>query len=67
MSTSQVHHYKEGSIVLEIVDNKTNQLVWQAIGQGALTGIVDPRDADEQVAEAVKQILARFPPPVTTK
>ena len=64
---TDVYQYRDGAIVLEIVDHKTNQMVWQAIGQGALTGIVDPRDADEQVAGAVKQILARFPPPVTTK
>ena len=64
---SEVYQVREGSIVLEVVDHKTNHLVWQALGQGALSGIADPRDADEQVAEAVKQILARFPPPAAGK
>lgn len=59
----QVHTYKDGSIVLEIVDNKTKQLVWQAIGEGVLTDLDDPQEVDEQIEAAVKQILNRFPPP----
>jgi len=58
----EVRHYKEGSIVLEVVDNKTNSLVWQAVADGALTDITDPQDADEQVAQAVRKMLERFPP-----
>jgi len=59
---SQVHHYKEGTIVIEIVDFKTNQLIWQGAAAGALTGLHDPQDADEVVPRAVKDILAKFPP-----
>ena len=56
--------YREGTIVLEIVDNKTNTLIWQAAAEGALTGLDDPLDAEEQVTSAVKSMLSRFPPPV---
>jgi hypothetical protein len=58
----EVHNFREGSIALEVVDNKTHQLVWQAVGEGALSGLQDPQEAEEGVAKAVKQILARFPP-----
>ena len=61
-SVTEVRHYQEGSIVLEIVDNKSNQLIWQAAAEGALTGIEDPQDADEQVAKAVREMLTHFPP-----
>jgi hypothetical protein len=61
-STSQVHHYKEGTIVIEIVDFKTNQMIWQGAAAGALTGLDNPEDADEVVPRAVRDILARFPP-----
>lgn len=54
--------YKEGTIVLEIVDFKTNQMVWQAAAEGALTELRNPEDADEVVNRAVKQMLDRFPP-----
>lgn len=59
----EVQTFREGSIVLEVVDNKSNQLVWQAVAEGALSGIQDPQDADEQVTVAVKKMLAKFPPP----
>lgn len=60
---TEVQAYREGSIVLEVVDNKTNQLVWQAVAEGALSGLSDPRDAEEQVSLAVKKLLEKFPPP----
>jgi hypothetical protein len=60
---TEARPYREGSIILEIVDNKTNQLIWQAVAEGALTGVTDPEDAERQVADAVKAMLSRFPPP----
>lgn len=59
----EVRNYKDGTIVLEVVDNKTKQLVWQGAGEGVITEEMDPREVDEQIEEAVKQILDRFPPP----
>jgi len=61
-SFTEVHPYREGSIVLEIVENKTNQVIWQAAAEGALTNLDDPQDAEEQVGKAVKALLTRFPP-----
>jgi len=61
-TSSQVHHYKEGTIVIEIVDFRTNQLVWQGAAVGALPGLDTPEAADEAVPRAVRDILARFPP-----
>ncbi len=59
---SEVHSYQEGTIVIEIVDFKSNQLVWQGAAAGALTGLNNPEDADEVVPRAVHDILAKFPP-----
>ena len=61
-SSSQVRHYKDGTIVIEIVDFKTNQMIWQGAAVGALTGLTNPEDADEVVPKAVRDILSKFPP-----
>lgn len=61
-SSHDVRHYKEGTIVLEIIDGKSNQLVWQAVAEGALSGLDSPDEAEAQVAKAVKDILSQFPP-----
>lgn len=60
--TTQTRTYKEGTIVLEIVDSKSNQLVWQASAEGALTNLDDPQEAQEQISRAVRDMLDRFPP-----
>jgi hypothetical protein len=62
VSSSQVRNYKEGTIVIEIVDFKSNQMIWQGAAAGALTGLNNPEDADEVVPKAVRDILAKFPP-----
>lgn len=61
-SVSQVRKHKEGTIVIEIVDFKSNQMIWQGAAAGALTGLTNPEDADEVVTRAVRDILAKFPP-----
>ena len=60
--SSQVHTHQEGTLVIEIVDFKTNQMIWQGAAAGALTGLDAPEDADEAVPRAVRDILAKFPP-----
>jgi len=59
---SEVRHYKEGTLVVEIVDGKRNELVWQSAAVGALSNLGDPEEAQEQVAKAVADMLAKFPP-----
>ncbi|HXC18134.1 MAG TPA: DUF4136 domain-containing protein [Holophagaceae bacterium] len=61
-SFSQTHAYREGSLIIEIVDARTNQLVWQGADEGVLTGLDDPEKANDAVASAVKDTLAKFPP-----
>ncbi|HTL98686.1 MAG TPA: DUF4136 domain-containing protein [Holophagaceae bacterium] len=61
-SFSQVHEYRQGSLIIEVVDARTNQLVWQGTDEGVLTDLDDPDQANDAVASAVKDTLAKFPP-----
>ncbi len=61
-TVSQVHSYKEGTIVVEIVDFKTNQLIWHGAAVGALTGLETPEDAEVVVTREVGRLLEGFPP-----
>jgi hypothetical protein len=53
---------KIGSIVLEIQDFKSHQVVWKAVAEEVLDDSLTPEDADLDVAKAVKKLLDRFPP-----
>ncbi len=50
------------SIVLEIKDFKTNQVVWKAVAGEVLDGSETPEEADAAVTDAVRKMLKRFPP-----
>jgi hypothetical protein len=51
-----------GSIVLEITDNKTHQMIWRAEAEDVLDPHATPSDSDQDVAEAVTKMLRQFPP-----
>lgn len=53
-----VRQYKEGTMVIDLVDAKTKELVWRGIGKGAI-GSGDP---EVKIREAVTEILSMYPP-----
>ena len=54
-----VRQYQEGTIIIDIVDRATDQLVWR----GWLTGRNADGNYDEaEISRAVDKILKRFPP-----
>lgn len=54
-----VDTYKEGTLIIDIVDAAKNELVWRGTAVGAVSS---PARAAEKVDEAVQKILAAFPP-----
>jgi len=50
--------YKEGTLVLQMIDGKTRTLVWR----GSASAVLDPGSREGQrVDEAVRLMLAKFP------
>jgi hypothetical protein len=59
-TTYDLHHYKTGSLIIDLVDGSSKKLVWQGIGNGRLDRPVD--DADHRIPGAIDKIMADFPP-----
>jgi hypothetical protein len=57
--TTHVHHYREGSLVVDIIDRRDRELVWRGVAQGAFS-TADP--SDERVRKVVTKLLVDFPP-----
>jgi hypothetical protein len=58
-----VTHYEAGTIVLDIIDASTNQLVWRGWAQEDLDGVIgNPRRMKAVIERAVGQMLDRLPP-----
>ncbi len=54
-----VYRYHQGTVLLDVVDAKKNQLVWRGSG----SKVVDQNSGrPEKIRAAVQKILSRFPP-----
>jgi len=58
-TTVQTNQYKEGSLVINVVDAKTNRLIWEGIGNAEFEKT--PKNPDEAISNAVTKIMTGFP------
>jgi len=56
--SGHVYHYKQGTLIIDIVDRKSKELVWRGVGSGAL----NKSDPKKNLLEAVEKVLEKFPP-----
>lgn len=57
--------YDAGTIMLDLVDGQTDQLVWRAWAEATLEGVIDDQAwLDERVDAAIVRIVATLPRPV---
>jgi hypothetical protein len=58
----QVIEFEQGTIVLDVVDARTNKVIWRGWAQGSLTGVFDDQDRlDAHVEKDVAKIMSQFP------
>jgi len=50
----------EGTLLIDVLDAKTKELIWQGKGSGYLTQNIDKKDA--RIQEFVTKILEKYPP-----
>lgn len=60
--TTTVREYEKGSLVLDIVDAESRELVWRGVGEARLYENRTPEERAERMREAVESILDEFPP-----
>ena len=59
---AHVSEYEAGTIVLDVVDARTNQVIWRGWAQDALRNLLDDRETTARAVEtAVARMLAQFP------
>jgi hypothetical protein len=58
-----VQQYRQGTLVIDIVDAATKQLIWRGLAQGALPEKpLTPEEAEKKINKVVGKILDKFPP-----
>ncbi len=59
----QISEYEAGTIVVDIVDTRTQRVIWRGWAQDAVKGMLNNSDKmADQIQEAVTRMLARLPP-----
>jgi hypothetical protein len=54
-----VNSYPEGTLVIDVIDRKSRELVWRGVGAGAFPQM---NPSNEKVDKRVTRILQTFPP-----
>ena len=60
MNRTWTNNYNSGTIFVDMVDAKTNKLVWQGIGSGI--SVDSPKSKQKQIPDIVAEIMANYPP-----
>jgi len=58
-----VDQYDEATLIVDIVDNSSRQLVWRGSTSARVRDEESPEKREARTREAVDAILAKFPPP----
>ena len=61
-STTQVYAYDEGTLLIDVIDPPTMNLLWRGTGTRVIAQGKSREKRAARVNEAVEQILAKFPP-----
>jgi hypothetical protein len=59
-TTYDTRHYKDGSLIIDVIDAKSNKLLWQGIGNKEIDG--PAKNPDTNIPKAITTIMASFPP-----
>ena len=54
-----VNSYPEGTLVIDVIDRRSRELVWRGVGAGAFSKM---NPTDEKVQKKVSRVLRDFPP-----
>jgi len=57
-----VYQYTEGTLIVDLIDAQTKELVWRGAATATLDENPSPEKADARIQQAVEGILANYPP-----
>ena len=58
----RVVEFEQGTLVIDIVDRRTNKVVWRGWSQDTMTGVIDNQDRlERQVEEGVSRMMMLLP------
>jgi len=62
MTTTTVRTYSEGTLILDVIDRQSNELVWRGSASKTIDDMDSPEQRVQTVQDAVAKLLKDFPP-----
>ncbi len=61
-TTTRVREYSEGMLVLDMIDRKTNKVVWNGVMVTNIKSKLSPEERERNITKVVQLILKQYPP-----
>ncbi|WP_299495258.1 DUF4136 domain-containing protein [uncultured Shewanella sp.] len=61
-SPARITPYQEGKLIIDIVDRKSNQIIWQSTATAKIDNNMTPEEKQSKLNETITKMLASFPP-----
>lgn len=58
----ETYAYRDGTLVLDVVNAATDELAWRGTAQGVLDASMNPQQRQKLVTQAIDKMLKNFPP-----
>jgi hypothetical protein len=55
-------HYQEGTLILDFIDPKSDNLIWRGVGKKVVSEKTTPEKSEKVINQAVEEILKKYPP-----
>lgn len=55
-------NYQEGTLILDFIDPKTENLIWRGVGKKVVSERTRPEKSEKEISNAVEKILKKYPP-----
>ena len=55
-------HYQEGTLILDFIDPKSDNLLWRGVGKKVVSEKTTPEKSQKNIDQAVERILSKYPP-----
>jgi len=61
-SNTQVTYYQQGTLIIDVINPKTDQLMWRGAADGRLPKNANKQEKDKLIQKYITKILSNFPP-----
>mgnify|MGYP003111044903 CR=1 FL=1 len=64
-SGPSVSTYREGTVIIDVIDASTRNIIWRSLAEGRLEKLSSHKDKDNRASKVAREMMTDFPPSPT--